>query len=166
MYGTLEEEHGLAKRAMSVYDRATLAVENADRMEVRLVSLAFHNSILILDDRCLRTISPKRRPTLDCPRRDRSTNVLSSNCRIDKLPKCVYDSPLSRESWEKLIELELSLLTRRNSVILEYVHLSPSSRRRLEADSFAIVESGILGYLEFVRNRDRIRGYVPRIPSN
>ncbi|KAK4696761.1 pre-mRNA-splicing factor SYF1, partial [Phenoliferia sp. Uapishka_3] len=34
LYGQLEEEHGLAKRAMSVYDRATTAVENADRMEM------------------------------------------------------------------------------------------------------------------------------------
>lgn len=34
MYGKLEEEHGLAKRAMSVYDRATSAVETSDRMEV------------------------------------------------------------------------------------------------------------------------------------
>lgn len=35
MYGQLEEEHGLAKRAMNVYDRATRAVEAADRLEVR-----------------------------------------------------------------------------------------------------------------------------------
>lgn len=34
MYGQLEEEFGLAKRAMSVYDRATSAVDNVDKMEV------------------------------------------------------------------------------------------------------------------------------------
>ncbi|ORY88655.1 spliceosome complex protein [Leucosporidium creatinivorum] len=34
LYGHLEEEHGLAKRAMSVYDRATSAVENQDKMEM------------------------------------------------------------------------------------------------------------------------------------
>lgn len=34
LYGQLEEEHGLAKRAMAVYDRATTAVEPQDRMEV------------------------------------------------------------------------------------------------------------------------------------
>ncbi|KAI5477842.1 pre-mRNA-splicing factor SYF1 [Pseudohyphozyma bogoriensis] len=34
LYGQLEEEHGLAKRAMAVYDRATEAVESADRMEM------------------------------------------------------------------------------------------------------------------------------------
>ncbi|GAA6062979.1 hypothetical protein JCM10212_005802 [Sporobolomyces blumeae] len=34
LYGKLEEEHGLAKRAMAVYDRATRAVEAKDRMEM------------------------------------------------------------------------------------------------------------------------------------
>ncbi|GAA5913892.1 hypothetical protein JCM8208_004990 [Rhodotorula glutinis] len=34
LYGQLEEEHGLAKRAMAVYDRATRAVEAKDRMEM------------------------------------------------------------------------------------------------------------------------------------
>lgn len=44
MYGKLEEEHGLAKRAMSVYDRATSAVEPADRMEVRFSLFDFLRS--------------------------------------------------------------------------------------------------------------------------
>ncbi|GAA5978503.1 hypothetical protein JCM5350_003124 [Sporobolomyces pararoseus] len=34
LYGKLEEEHGLAKRAMAVYDRATRAVEPKDRFEM------------------------------------------------------------------------------------------------------------------------------------
>ncbi|GAA6035486.1 hypothetical protein JCM8097_000276 [Rhodosporidiobolus ruineniae] len=34
MYGQLEEEHGLAKRAMAVYERATEAVEAKDRFEM------------------------------------------------------------------------------------------------------------------------------------
>ncbi|GAA5881294.1 hypothetical protein JCM16303_000115 [Sporobolomyces ruberrimus] len=34
LYGKLEEDHGLAKRAMAVYDRATRAVEAKDRMEM------------------------------------------------------------------------------------------------------------------------------------
>jgi len=34
LYGKLEEDHGLAKRAMAVYDRATGAVESQDRMEM------------------------------------------------------------------------------------------------------------------------------------
>lgn len=35
MYATYEEEHGLAKRAMSIYDRATGAVADEDKFEVR-----------------------------------------------------------------------------------------------------------------------------------
>lgn len=34
MYGKLEEEHGLAKRAMSIYERATQAVVDEDKFEV------------------------------------------------------------------------------------------------------------------------------------
>lgn len=35
MFAQLEEEHGLAKRAMSIYDRATQAVKSEDKFEVR-----------------------------------------------------------------------------------------------------------------------------------
>jgi hypothetical protein len=34
MYAQLEEEHGLAKRAMQIYDRATQAISDEDRFEV------------------------------------------------------------------------------------------------------------------------------------
>jgi pre-mRNA-splicing factor SYF1 len=34
MYGQLEEEYGLAKRAMSIYDRATQTVADEDKFEV------------------------------------------------------------------------------------------------------------------------------------
>lgn len=34
MYAQLEEEHGLAKRAMGIYDRAATAVQDDDKMEV------------------------------------------------------------------------------------------------------------------------------------
>jgi pre-mRNA-splicing factor SYF1 len=36
MYAKLEEEHGLAKRAMDVYDRGTRSVADEDKFEVRL----------------------------------------------------------------------------------------------------------------------------------
>ena len=39
MYAQLEEEHGLAKRALSIYDRATQVVENEDKFEVGRFSL-------------------------------------------------------------------------------------------------------------------------------
>jgi len=38
MYATYEEEFGLAKRAMSVYDRATRVVADEDKFEVRFRS--------------------------------------------------------------------------------------------------------------------------------
>ena len=34
MYAQLEEEHGLAKRAMSIYDRATQSIADEDKFEV------------------------------------------------------------------------------------------------------------------------------------
>jgi pre-mRNA-splicing factor SYF1 len=34
MYALLEEEHGLAKRAMNIYDRATQVVADEDKFEV------------------------------------------------------------------------------------------------------------------------------------
>jgi pre-mRNA-splicing factor SYF1 len=34
LYAQLEEDHGLAKRAMNIYDRATLVVENQDKFDV------------------------------------------------------------------------------------------------------------------------------------
>lgn len=36
MYAKLEEEHGLAKRAMNIYERATQAVADEDKFEVSL----------------------------------------------------------------------------------------------------------------------------------
>jgi pre-mRNA-splicing factor SYF1 len=38
MYGKLEEEHGLARHAMRIYDRATRAVSDEDRLEVTFAS--------------------------------------------------------------------------------------------------------------------------------
>ncbi|KAI0273808.1 spliceosome complex protein [Gloeopeniophorella convolvens] len=40
MYAQLEEEHGLAKRAMAIYDRATQAVENEDKFEMFTIYIA------------------------------------------------------------------------------------------------------------------------------
>lgn len=35
MYGKLEEDHGLARHAMRIYDRGTRVVSDEDRLEVR-----------------------------------------------------------------------------------------------------------------------------------
>ncbi|RDX48275.1 protein prenylyltransferase [Lentinus brumalis] len=40
MYATFEEEHGLAKRAMSIYDRATNAVADEDKFELFTIYIA------------------------------------------------------------------------------------------------------------------------------
>ncbi|KAI9064287.1 protein prenylyltransferase [Trametes sanguinea] len=40
MYATFEEEHGLAKRAMSIYDRATNAVQDEDKFELFTIYIA------------------------------------------------------------------------------------------------------------------------------
>lgn len=39
MYAQLEEDYGLAKRAMAVYDRATQSVADEDKMEVRNITV-------------------------------------------------------------------------------------------------------------------------------
>lgn len=38
MYAKLEEEYGLAKRAMSIYERATQVVNDEDKFEVSTIS--------------------------------------------------------------------------------------------------------------------------------
>ncbi|KAJ9103977.1 pre-mRNA-splicing factor syf1 [Naganishia friedmannii] len=40
MYAQLEEEHGLAKRAMNIYDRAATAVQDADKFDMYTVYIA------------------------------------------------------------------------------------------------------------------------------
>jgi len=43
MYGQLEEDYGLAKRAMGIYERATQVVADEDKFEV-LHSHTFHTT--------------------------------------------------------------------------------------------------------------------------
>jgi pre-mRNA-splicing factor SYF1 len=47
MYAQLEEEHGLAKRALSIYDRATRGVADEDKFEVTLLYLKGLGCLLI-----------------------------------------------------------------------------------------------------------------------
>lgn len=51
MYAQLEETYGLAKRAMSIYDRATQSVADEDKFEVS-VTLLSNLSTLISRCRC------------------------------------------------------------------------------------------------------------------
>lgn len=91
MYGQLEEEFGLAKRAMNVYDRATRAVEAVDRLEVLFVSSLssrFNLLMQVYDIRCLRITLLKLPPTLDYQLLDQSMNEPLNRYLIDKLLKC------------------------------------------------------------------------------
>lgn len=54
MYGELEEEHGLAKRAMSIYERATNAVSDDDKFSVRREAELLTNGPDRIVHRCLR----------------------------------------------------------------------------------------------------------------
>lgn len=117
MYGKMEEEHGLAKRAMSVYDRATQAVENTDRMEVRRSPL-HPSSLLIPARRCSPTTSPKLPPTLVSPPRARFTSVRSRASPTSKRPRCAFASRRSNASSARSTARAPSLRTLVSSATL------------------------------------------------
>lgn len=48
MYGAFEEEHGLARRAMNIYRRATEAVEAQDRFEVSILLISCQTPCTLL----------------------------------------------------------------------------------------------------------------------
>lgn len=75
MYAKLEEEYGLAKRAMSIYDRATQVVADEDRFEV--CSLDTYFDIPLNINRCSRYISPKLLQITVYPQHGLSMNELS-----------------------------------------------------------------------------------------
>lgn len=114
LYGHMEEEHGLAKRAMAVYDRATRAVELKDRMEVRRPSAVLMHERLTLHCRCTRTTLPRRPKTLACQRRGRSTSVRSRSCRTSRRPRCACALRRSSASWARLTARAPSMRTRVN----------------------------------------------------
>ena len=47
MYAELEENHGLAKRAMNIYERATQAVSDEDKFEVFVILLLISYALTI-----------------------------------------------------------------------------------------------------------------------
>lgn len=47
MYGKLEEEHGLAKRAMNIYERATREVGDEDRFDVSTLFSGNQNQVVL-----------------------------------------------------------------------------------------------------------------------
>lgn len=105
-YGELEEEFGLMRKAMTIYERATKTVGEDDRYEVCDFS----------DIRCICTTSPRRRPTMVWPPRARSTSRQSRSCRTARRPACAFALPCSSASLERWNELVPSMPTHRSSV--------------------------------------------------
>lgn len=77
MYAKLEEEYGLAKRAMKIYDRATQVVVDADKFEVILMRLTYVYKVAssLHSARCSLYILRRRRKTMDSLRLDQYMNA-------------------------------------------------------------------------------------------
>jgi hypothetical protein len=52
MYAQLEEDHGLAKRSMVIYNRATQVVNDEDKFEVMCYLFGVSNTSLIASNVC------------------------------------------------------------------------------------------------------------------
>lgn len=115
MYAQLEEEYGLAKRAMGIYERAASSVQSKDQFEVRRPAMEVRNVFANPYRRCTQFTSPKQRKTLACLPRDPSINAPSRSFPTSKQRKCVCALRLSSASWAKSIALAPSTLTPRNS---------------------------------------------------
>ena len=77
MYAQLEEDHGLAKRSMAIYNRATQVVNDEDKFEVMWYLFGVSNTSLIASNfcRCSRFTLRKQRRTLVFQPLDPSMNV-------------------------------------------------------------------------------------------
>jgi len=77
MYSKLEEDYGLAKRSMAIYDRATQVVADEEKFEVGLpnciAKFTRPNASLL---RCSQFILQKRRQTTASQQLDPSMNAL------------------------------------------------------------------------------------------
>jgi tetratricopeptide (TPR) repeat protein len=125
MYGNFEEEHGLARRAMNIYNRATENVESQDRFEVRLtLTLRKGISDSTVFSRCSKFWSQRQQQTSVSPPRESYTRRPSRFYPTSRLPRCVYASPLWSASLERSTEHALSTHMAVSSAILESI---PSS---------------------------------------
>lgn len=132
MYAQLEEEHGLAKRAMNIYDRAATAVQDADKFDVSHPAASVRRSryqvpIPVSLVRCTRFTSQKRLQTTVSPPLGPSTSVPSKSYRTGRRRKCVSDLQQWNESSEKSTVPERSTRTLRNSAIRERIPSSGGS---------------------------------------
>lgn len=107
MYAQLEEEYGLGRRAMAIYERAVSKVQSEDRMEVsscRVICIVSSERLtpLICCVRCLQSILPKPQLITDCPLLDPSTNKPSQPFRMLKQSTCASDLLLSNVNSVRL----------------------------------------------------------------
>jgi tetratricopeptide (TPR) repeat protein len=123
MYAQLEEEHGLAKRAMGIYDRAATTVQDEDKFDVSTREV----TDTALTIRCTRFTLPRRLPTLVFLPHDLSTSGLWKLCRTERLPKCVAALLLSSASSAKSTVLVPSMPTPVNSATLARTPISGKS---------------------------------------
>lgn len=129
MYAQLEEEYGLAKRAMGIYERAANSVQDTDKFEVSATVLPLMPWFTLLIQsallyRCIQSTSQRLPRTLGFLPLVQSTNGRSKSFRTDRRPRCVSDSPPSNASWERSTERVRCMLMLLNSATLEH---SPNS---------------------------------------
>src|SRR6266851_7849535 len=148
MYTQLEEEHGLAKRAMTIYDRATQVVENEDKFEVGCF-LSIFNDI----ERCLTYVW---RLFQDVHRLYRQgSRKLWSHRDASYIRARLGDSarPTNSQDVSSLRRPGTQAWGDRPSTCYICARLSVLR----PAD-----EPGILGRMALLRNRHRFRRHVPR----
>lgn len=129
MYGKLEEEHGLAKRAMRVYEMAVERVDKKDQFEVGKARLqcgllqdAIADSpLLILGHRRSKCWWQRQQNTLVCLPRALCTSALSRSCRTRTPQRCVFALLLWSASSAKSTEPELFTPMALNSVTPESI---------------------------------------------
>ena len=111
MYGILEEERGLARHAMRIYERATRAVSDDDKFEM-------FNFIL-----------PSQPQTFGSLQHGLSTRERLVPCPTKKLVICVSSSPRWNEDWVRSTEPEVYTDMLRNFAIQELPQRSGTSGR-------------------------------------
>lgn len=117
MYGKLEEEHGLAKRAMRVYEMAVDRVDKADQFEVGRPSFALlEDGSEFFPSKRLSRCSLPRLPSISAfQQRATSIKEVSRSFPIVIRPKCVFALPHWKGNLAKSTGREQYMLMALNS---------------------------------------------------
>ena len=171
LYGQLEEEYGLAKRAMAVYDRATKEVEAKDRMEASLASVLAPASTLLTDDRSFTQMF-----TYYIARATASFGLAATRPIYERAIESLPDSQTAEMCLRfAALERKLGEIDRARAI---YAHASQfcdprvraappcafptRSSRILTHPAMRADQCRVLGAVERLRDRDWIRGHLPR----